>query len=286
MAYVHILENEEEGSRFAFEEITKPFWSEVQMLGLASDSMLIQLYGLMIWAFQQRLISFRDLLTVNVGEYVGLSPGHSQSHWTFIWNHLFKWVDARQENVMIPFGGITFGDELTRVCSEMEEWIASKGPVGLWILGIGVDGQIGFCEPGMPADSRYHVAELTEPTAVPKQAITAGIATIKESKCILLVAWGGERELECSASLLGPMTVWTPSSLLQKHRNLHVVLDQEAGKGILSFICTKNIKPNDKDVYLVRSEAGITHRVRVGSSVRDNFSLPRNYRSCRSERRP
>ncbi len=276
MARVDIFPNPTKACNFCFEKIVLPLWQEMKLLGLATGSTPTLLYALIVKAYQEGRIPVDRIRTINLDEYVGLLPSHPQSYWTFMRDNFFKWVPIDLKMTRVPFGALDFNEELNKVCIEMELWIENYGPVTLWILGIGENGHVGFCEPGTPLDSRYHITQLVEITRrankrffnddisqVPKLAITAGIGTIRDALHLLQMAFGIQKEWAVSASLLGHKSVWIPSSLLQDHQDWRLVVDQEAGAGVIRFIEKNKIEPDSNGFYEVPSEAGITHQVKI-----------------------
>lgn len=207
------------------------------VLGLATGSTPLGLYQELIRTHQKEGLDFSEVTTFNLDEYAGLAPSHPQSYNYYMWENLFKHINIKKENIFIPQG---IAENIEEFCQQYEYEIKKRGGIDLQILGIGRDGHIGFNEPGTSFTSRTHIINLDSVTiednarffdnknAVPRRAITMGIGTIMEAKeCLMLV--NGEHKAEIIArALQGQITEKVPASVLQKHPNLTVILDEEA----------------------------------------------------------
>lgn len=211
------------------------------ILGLATGSTPIGLYKELVKRYKQSEISFKHVTTFNLDEYVGISRSNPNSYHYFMNDNLWKHIDIDLANVNIPDG---MADNLEKECIEYEERIANQ-PIDIQILGIGLNGHIGFNEPGTSFDSRTHIVELDESTReansrffdsldeVPKQAITMGIETIlKAKKVILLVS--GKAKATTLAKLISneEVTPDFPASVLRKHKDVTIIADEEAREKI------------------------------------------------------
>ena len=203
-------------------------------LGLATGSSPVGLYKRLVEAHKNGL-SFKDVQSFNLDEYVGLSKNHDQSYYHFMFEHLFKHVDFNLDNVHLPKGE----GSLEEVAAEYEAML-SQNPQDLQLLGIGSNGHIGFNEPGTSFDSTVHVIRLKEETRqdnarffntideVPHFAITMGIKDILRAKKILLVASGKNKAMAIKEMLEGKIREDVPCTILQNHPDVVVVLDKEA----------------------------------------------------------
>ncbi len=237
MFKISIASSNEEASETAFEIIRSIVTENPQpVLGLATGSSPVGLYQKMIEAYKKGL-SYRSCITFNLDEYVGIDKNHEQSYYTFMHENLFNGIDIPEEQIHIPCG--SNGNE-DQACREYEEEI-SRYTVDVQVLGIGSDGHIAFNEPGTPFDSVTHIMPLTEQTRkdnarffggnidlVPKTAITQGLATIMRAKKIILIATGNNKAQAVYDMISGPVTVDCPASILQRHPDVTVILDQEA----------------------------------------------------------
>ena len=235
MFKVIIVENYEELSKAAF-EVMKDYLKPGKVLGLATGSSPVGLYKNMIKDHIQNKTSYKDIITFNLDEYVGLPKDHKESYYTFMHEQLFNHVDIKEENIHIPSG---LGD-LEANCKAYDEAI-EKCPVDIQLLGIGSNGHIGFNEPGTPFTLGTHVTDLKESTRkdnarffdplgeeVPYQACTMGLATIMKAKNILLVANGENKAKAVKGMLEGEVIEDLPASILQNHPNVTVVIDKAA----------------------------------------------------------
>ena len=187
--------------------------------------------------YQQGLISFQDVLSVNLDEYKGLEPSHDQSYRYFMQSNLFDHVDIVPENTRVPDGLAADPDA---ECARYDAYIRSLGYASLQLLGIGRNGHIGFNEPGDCFVKETHVVDLTESTIdanarffasrddVPKQALSMGIGAIMGAKKVLLCASGEEKAEAIYNSVCGPITPKCPGSILQLHPDVVLVGDEAA----------------------------------------------------------
>ncbi len=207
------------------------------LLGLATGSTPEGAYRYLVDWYKQGLLSFKDVRSVNLDEYVGLAPDHDQSYRYFMQSNLFDHVDIDPANTRVP-------DGLTRdakaFCDEYDAFIRAQGYVDLQLLGIGRNGHIGFNEPGGCFVKETHVVDLAESTIdanarffasrddVPKQAISMGMGTIMGAKKVLLCASGEEKADAICGSVLGAISPSCPASILQLHPDVIVVVDEAA----------------------------------------------------------
>ena len=206
-------------------------------LGLATGSSPESTYSCLVRAYEVGEVSFKDVRTVNLDEYVGLDGSHPQSYRYFMEEKLFSKVDIRQENTHLPNG---MAEDLVAECDRYNEVIRALAPIDLQLLGIGHNGHIGFNEPGEFFTESTHVVDLTPSTIeansrffptesdVPRRAITMGIGQIMGAKRIILLAFGEEKSAPLRAALQGEITPSCPASVLQHHPNLTVIADAPA----------------------------------------------------------
>ncbi|MBP1971181.1 glucosamine-6-phosphate deaminase [Virgibacillus natechei] len=205
------------------------------VLGLATGSTPEGLYHRIIDEADD--VSFRHVSTFNLDEYVGLNKEDPNSYQYYMNDKLFKHIDIPDENAHLPNGVAV---DLEKECHDYERFIREAGHVDIQILGLGLNGHIGFNEPGTSFSSRTHVVDLDESTRnanarffgsideVPTKAITMGIETIMESKEILLLV-SGEAKAEALARLVnGEVTESFPASILQQHEHVTIIADEAA----------------------------------------------------------
>jgi glucosamine-6-phosphate deaminase len=207
------------------------------VLGLATGSTMLGTYQRLVQDHQQNGTSYRNVRTVNLDEYIGLSPDHPNSYRYYMNQHLFSHIDIPLSQAYIPNGA---SDEVEAECQRYEQLIERLGGIDLQILGIGRNGHIGFNEPGTSFSAPTHVVELDPSTRqanarffpsledVPRQAITMGIATIMKSRHILLLASGKAKAPIMAKLFEGTVTTDVPASVLHTHPNVTVIADEEA----------------------------------------------------------
>lgn len=242
MFTVTICKNYEDVSAEAFKVMKKVLDTETSpVLGLATGSTPVGLYKNMIQDHKENGRSYKNILTFNLDEYVGLPKTHEQSYWTFMHKNLFDSLDCPEENIHVPCGE---GEDPEKNAREYEEELA-KHTVSIQVLGIGSDGHIAFNEPGTSFDSLTHVADLKQQTIqdnarffdgdtskVPTRAVTMGLASIMRAKKILLIATGANKADAVYGMLKGPKTTACPASILQSHNDVTVILDEAAASRV------------------------------------------------------
>ncbi len=212
------------------------------VLGLATGSTPIGLYAELVRLHRNGL-SFANVTTFNLDEYLGLPRDHKESYWHFMHDHLFDHLDIPREKIHIPDGSIP-EEDLPNYCSEYENAIARSGGIDLQVLGIGRNGHIGFNEPGASSESYTHVTTLNEitiadaadsfgsPQNVPVRAITMGVRTILEARRVVLLAFGKSKAGIIRRALTPGVTSEVPATYLQLHQDVSFFVDEEAGSGL------------------------------------------------------
>ena len=236
-----VCENYDEVSKEAFKVMKTVLDKGNPLLGLATGSSPVGLYKEMIRDHKENGTSYKNILTWNLDEYVGIPRTHEQSYWTFMHENLFNFIDIPEENIHVPVGE---SEDEEAECVKYEE--SMKGhTVDIQVLGIGSDGHIAFNEPGTPFDSLTHLMDLTEQTRkdnarffdndinqVPKRSITMGLASIMRAKKIIVIATGENKAEAVYGMLKGPKTTDCPASILQDHPDVTVLLDKAAASKI------------------------------------------------------
>lgn len=209
---------------------------ESPIIGLATGSSPIGLYNAMIRDHKENGTSYKNVKSVNLDEYVGLGIESDQSYVYFMNDNLFKNIDIDKKNTNLPNG------KAVNMNAECERYTAllDSMPQDIQLLGIGGNGHIGFNEPGTPFDSTTHIVELQERTRldnarffssldeVPTHAITMGIKNIMNAKKILVVANGKGKADAVYSMVKGEITESCPASVLQKHSDVIVIVDEDA----------------------------------------------------------
>lgn len=229
----------------------KPF-----VLGLPTGSSPIGTYQNLVQLYKQGKISFKNVVTFNMDEYVGLPEEHPQSYHYFMRQHLFHHIDIPAENTHVLNGNAA---DLEAECCEYEEKIKAFGSIHLFLGGIGPDGHIAFNEPGSSLSSRTRIKTLTYDTRVansrffnndvnkvPRTALTVGVGTVMDAHevLILITGYGKARALQKCVEE-GVNHMWTVS-MLQLHQHGIIVCDEEATME-LKVSTVKYFKDIEKD---------------------------------------
>ena len=231
-----ITKNHQEMSKKAAELIAEQVKNNPKsVLGLATGSTPEETYGLLIKENKNGL-SFKEVTTFNLDEYVGLNGEHKKSYRFFMNDQLFNHIDIDKNNTYVPSGMGDIADN----AKAFEEKMKDLGPVNLQLLGLGQNAHIGFNEPGSSANGRTVEVDLTPSTIeantkffesaseVPKTAISMGIGTILESEMILLLASGETKAKAVKDMIEGKITTDIPASFLQNHGNTTIIIDEAA----------------------------------------------------------
>ncbi|MDW7738941.1 MAG: glucosamine-6-phosphate deaminase [Bacillota bacterium] len=207
------------------------------VLGLATGSTPEGMYARLVEMNRKKEISFKDVITFNLDEYWGLLPEHEQSYHHFMYQHLFGHIDINPDNINIP---VCTDVQVDRLCSEYDQKIAMCGGIDLQILGIGINGHIGFNEPSKNLTVFTHLVDLAEETIesnsrffhnceeVPRKAITMGMGSIMFSRKILLLASGRSKAEAVRNTVSGKISTEWPASLLQLHHEATLLIDRDA----------------------------------------------------------
>jgi glucosamine-6-phosphate deaminase len=208
------------------------------VLGLPTGSSPLGVYNELIELFKKGKISFENVVTFNMDEYVGIPEDHPESYHSFMHNNFFKHVNIRPENINILNGNAA---NLIAECERYEDKIKSYGKIHLFMGGVGIDGHIAFNEPGSSLSSRTRIKTLTRDTiiansrffdndisAVPKLALTVGVGTIMDSEEIMIIVNGHKKALALQHAVEGSINhIWTISAL-QIHPRGIIVCDDAA----------------------------------------------------------
>lgn|SRR5574344_71822 len=215
---------------------TKPTAAKPFVLGCPTGGSPLGLYKRFAELNKQGVISFQNVVTFNMDEYVGLPVEHPESYHSFMWNNFFNHIDIRKENVHILNGN---APDLEAECNHYEEMIAQAGGIDLFMGGIGADGHIAFNEPGSSLASRTRIKTLTTNTIqvncrffdndenkVPKQALTVGVATVMDAREVLILC-NGPQKAHALHHIIdeGVNHMWT-ASMLQMHQHSTIVCDE------------------------------------------------------------
>lgn len=216
----------------------KPTAEKPFKLGLPTGSSPLNTYKALIKLYESGAVSFENVITFNMDEYIGLPAEHPQSYHSFMWNNFFSHIDVKKENVHILNG---MADDPEVECAAYESAIESVGGIDLFLGGIGPDGHIAFNEPGSSLNSRTRVKTLTTDTViansrffdndvnkVPKTALTVGVGTVLDAKEVLILVNGHHKARALYHAVEGSINhMWTISAL-QLHQKGIIVCDYDA----------------------------------------------------------
>ena len=229
----------------------KPF-----VLGLPTGSSPLGMYKALIQAYKDGKVSFKNVVTFNMDEYVGLPESHPESYHSFMFNNFFNHIDIDKNNIHILNGN---AEDLEAECANYEKQIVDFGGIDLFLGGIGPDGHIAFNEPGSSLTSRTRVKSLTTDTIiansrffendvnkVPKTALTVGVGTVLSAKEVLILYNGHNKARALQHAVEGAITqMWTISAL-QMHQHGIIVCD-EAAADELKVATYRYFKDIEKD---------------------------------------
>lgn len=247
---VQIFDNSTIGSHYVALQIAdlikeKQAIGKPCVLGLATGSTPITLYKELVKLHTNAGLSFKNVITFNLDEYYNINRQSPQSYWSFMHRHLFDHIDILPENIFLPNGEWP-RSEIKKHCANYESLIAQKGGIDLQLLGIGLNGHIGFNEPGSSIYSGTRLVNLDTSTRlanardfeniskVPRLAITVGISDILKAKKIILMAWGNKASIVAQA-VEGNITEQVPASILQQHQQCTFVIEQSAARELTRF---------------------------------------------------
>ena len=208
------------------------------VLGLPTCSTPLGTYKELIRIYKEGKVSFKNVVTFNMDEYVGIPKEHPQSYHSFMWDNFFSHIDILPANVNILNGN---AKDLKVECAEYEAKIKAVGGIDLFMGGIGADGHIAFNEPCSSLQSRTRIKTLTKDTiiansrffdneisSVPKCALTVGVGTILDAKEVLIIVNGHNKARALQKAVEGSINhLWTISAL-QLHPKAIIVCDESA----------------------------------------------------------
>lgn len=207
------------------------------VLGLATGSSPIGTYDKLTELYEEGMLDFSDVHSVNLDEYRGLDHENDQSYYYFMHKNLFSRVNIDVNNTNVPNG---MEPDAEKECSRYEALIEELGGIDLQLLGLGHDGHIGFNEPAAEFAKMTNCVDLTEMTIeankrffasiddVPRQAYTMGIGTIMKAKKIVVVVSGEDKAEIVAKAFAGEVTPYVPASILQFHPDVTIVADEAA----------------------------------------------------------
>ena len=205
------------------------------VLGLATGSSPVGIYESLVKKNKAGLLDFSKVISVNLDEYLGLDGNHEQSYRYFMNDNLFNHVNIDKANTYVPNGK---AEDIVAECEAYDKRLQDFGGSDIQLLGIGLDGHVGFNEPDDCFTAQTHVVELDPSTIeanarffasadeVPKSAITMGMQAIMQAKNVLLIANGPAKREIVEKAFKGPITPLVPASILQLHPSLTVIYSE------------------------------------------------------------
>jgi glucosamine-6-phosphate deaminase len=218
--------------------LAQPTAEKPYVLGLPTGSSPLGIYRELIKLHQAGVVSFKNVVTFNMDEYVGIPKEHPQSYYTFMWTNFFSHIDIRPENANLLNGN---APDIKAECQAYEDKIEAVGGIDLFLGGIGPDGHLAFNEPGSSLASRTRDKELNYDTKiansrffdndinkVPNSSLTVGIATVMDAKEVLIIVNGYNKARALHHAVEeGVNHMWTISAL-QLHPRGMIVCDESA----------------------------------------------------------
>lgn len=224
------------------------------VLGLATGCTMESVYDRLVWLHDGKGLDFSRCRTFNLDEYVGLPAADPHSYHDFMKRRFFGKVNIDLRNTHLPDG---MAADLETECVNYEKLIAENGGIDLQLLGIGLNGHLGFNEPFSDFHSRTRVQTLSQttrlqnaplfpsPELIPPQAVTMGVGTILQARRCLLLATGKEKADIVAKAIEGPVTAMITATALQLHPACTVILDEEAA-GSLKEIYQRQGNPEKR----------------------------------------
>ncbi|MGV3278990.1 glucosamine-6-phosphate deaminase [Rickettsiales bacterium LUAb2] len=207
------------------------------VLGLPTGSTPLTMYKALIKMYQQQQLSFKNVVTFNMDEYIGLAADHPQSYNYYMQQNFFNHVDIDKQNINIPNG---IANDIKQECIDYEAKIVKAKKINLFVGGVGEDGHLAFNEPYSSLSSKTRDKDLDHSTIlanarffsnkkeVPTKAITVGIDTIMEAQEVMILISGYNKAKVLCYLLEGAISHVYPISILQMHPKAIIVADEEA----------------------------------------------------------
>ncbi|KAM0748067.1 glucosamine-6-phosphate isomerase-like protein [Meredithblackwellia eburnea MCA 4105] len=208
------------------------------VLGLPTGASPLPIYARLVQLHESGKVSFKNVITFNMDEYVGLPRDHPESYHSFMFKHFYSKVDVLPSNTHILNGN---APDLIEECAEYERKIQEAGGIDLFLGGMGEDGHIAFNEPGSSLVSRTRIKTLAYDTIVanarffngdlnlvPRMALTVGVATVMDAKEVILVVTGTKKALALSRCIEEGVNHFWTASALQNHPWALMVCDDDA----------------------------------------------------------
>ena len=235
-----VTKNYEEMSKVAAKEMAEDIKRNPEIvLGLATGGTPVGMYKELIRMYNEGELDFSKVTSIHLDEYVGLSGDHDQSYRYFMNTNLFNHINIDKNNTFVPNG---LAENVEEECMAYDSRIQDMGGIDLQLLGLGANGHIGFNEPGEALSVGTHLTDLKESTIeanarffdsiddVPRKAITMGLGGIMKAKKIMVIASGEGKAEVVKAMMSGKITTEIPATMLQMHRDVILIVDEDAAK--------------------------------------------------------
>ena len=209
------------------------------VLGLATGDTPMGMYKELIKMYEDKEVDFSEVTVFNLDEYCNLNRENAHSYYYYMHHNFFNYINIKKGNTHIPNGAAT---DLDKECRNYERQIKNKGGIDLQVLGIGVNGHIGFNEPDIDFEAETHLVKLDKMTIeanarffsskdeVPTLAISMGIKTIMQSRMLVLLANGETKASAIYKTVKGKISPKVPASIIQLHSNAIIIIDKNAAK--------------------------------------------------------
>ncbi len=241
---VIIKDNKQEASEWAARHIAAAIKAKAEktdepfVLGLPTGSTPLGTYDCLARMCAEGEVSFKNVITFNMDEYVGIPEKHPESYHSFMYRNFFDKIDIPAGNIHILNGN---APDLDKECEHYEQAIEAAGGIDLFLGGVGEDGHLAFNEPFSPLNSRTRVVTLTQDTIevnarffggdtsqVPRRAMSVGVGTVCGAREVLILAFGSKKARVVKEAVEGAMSHYVTLSALQAHQNGTVLLDEPA----------------------------------------------------------
>ena len=237
---ISVYKNKEEGSRI----FSKTFVNEINSILLKKNNCTICLatgssptifYNELVIHYKKKNIDFKKIRIFNLDEFYDINSESKNSYSYYLYHHLLNHVNIKQSNVNLLLGKPA---NLKDYCESVEDEIKKIGGIDIMILGVGMNGHIGFNEPGSNPNTVTRKVKISDNSRkilsndfnsqkdVPNEAITLGIKTILSAKKIYLLAWGTGKSDIIKKAVEEDINEKCPASFLRKHQNVEFILDK------------------------------------------------------------
>jgi glucosamine-6-phosphate deaminase len=233
------------------------------VMGLATGRTMESVYARLVQMHREEGLDFSACRTFNLDEYIGLSGTDPNSYRHYMNDHLFRQVNINLKNTHLPNG---LADDFEAECANYENLIVKCGGIDLQLLGIGLNGHLGFNEPLSALRSRTRVKTLStvtreqnallfqSPNQVPNRAITMGVGTILDCRRCLLLATGEDKTEIIAKAVEGPISSMISATALQLHPECTVILDEAAGSRLKGLDHYRRIFENNPEWEFFRAD--------------------------------